>query len=47
MKNVMGFTYVLCQALQQKSQDILNVMDLVTTTKTLIHKLRDNGGEFF
>jgi hypothetical protein len=36
MKNVMGITDVLCQALQQKSQDILNAMHLVTTTKTLI-----------
>jgi len=28
-----------------KSQDILNVMHLVTTTKTLIQKLRDDGWE--
>jgi hypothetical protein len=33
MKNVIGITDVLCQALQQKSQDILSVMHLVTTTK--------------
>jgi len=39
----MGITDVLCQALQQKSQDILSVMHLVTTTKTLIQKLRDDG----
>jgi hypothetical protein len=45
MKNVMGITDVLCQALQQKSQDILNAMHLVTTTKTLIQKLRDDGWE--
>jgi len=31
--------------LQQKSQDILNVMHLVTTTKTLIQKLRDDGSK--
>ena len=31
--------------MQQKSQDILNVMHLVTTTKTLIQKLRDDGSE--
>ena len=43
MKNVMRITDVLCQALQQKSQDILNAMHLVTTTKTLIQKLRDDG----
>jgi len=34
---------VLCQALQQKSQDILNAMHLVTSTKTLIQKSRDDG----
>ena len=41
----MGITDVLCQALQQKSQDILNVMHLVTSTKTLIQKLRYDGWE--
>jgi glycine cleavage system regulatory protein len=45
IKNVMGIADVLCQALQQKSQDILNAMHLVTTTKTLIQKLRDDGWE--
>jgi len=45
VKNVMRITYVLCQALQQKSQDILNAMHLVTITKTLIQKLRDDGWE--
>jgi hypothetical protein len=34
---------VLCQALQQKSQDTLNDMHLVTTTQILIQKLRDDG----
>jgi hypothetical protein len=43
MKDVIGITNMLCQAQQQKSQDILNVMHLVTTTKTLIQKLRDDG----
>jgi hypothetical protein len=43
MKNVLGITDVLCQALQQKSQDILNAIHLVVTTKTLIQKLRDDG----
>jgi hypothetical protein len=43
MKNVMGITDVLCQALQQESQNILNAMHLVTNTKTLIQKLRDDG----
>jgi len=41
----MGITDALCQALQQKSQDILNAMHLVTTTKILIQKLRDDGWE--
>jgi hypothetical protein len=45
MKNVMRINDVLCQALQQRSQDILNAMHLVTTTKTLIQKLRDDGWE--
>ena len=45
MKNVMRITDVLCQALQQKSQDILNAMHLLTTIKTLIQKLRDDGLE--
>jgi hypothetical protein len=45
MKNVMGITDVLCQALQQKSQDILNAKHLVTSIKTLIQKLRDDGWE--
>lgn len=43
MKEIMGITDRLCQALQQKSQDILNVMQLVSYTKTLIQKLRDDG----
>jgi hypothetical protein len=45
MKNVMRITDVCCKALQQKSQDILNVMHLVTSTKILIQKLRDDGWE--
>ena len=45
MKNIMEITNVICQVLQQKSQDILNAMHLVTTTKTLIQKLRDDGQE--
>ena len=43
MKEMMGITYVLCQALQQHSQDLLNAMHLVSTTKSLIQKLRDDG----
>ncbi|KAL7150065.1 hypothetical protein ABFS83_05G083300 [Erythranthe nasuta] len=47
MKEIMGVTYVLCQALQQRSQDILNAMHLVSTTKHLLQKLRDSGWDTF
>nr|KJB29143.1 hypothetical protein B456_005G086600 [Gossypium raimondii] len=40
MKEVLGITDNLCQALQRCSQDILNVKSL---TKDLIQKLRDDG----
>ncbi|KAL7129079.1 hypothetical protein ABFS83_13G039100 [Erythranthe nasuta] len=43
MKELMRITDVLCQGLQQKSQDILNAMNLVSMTKQLLQKLRDNG----
>ena len=43
MKEIMGITDGLCQALQKQSQDILNVMQLVCSTKILIQKLRDDG----
>ncbi|XP_015940055.1 uncharacterized protein LOC107465593 [Arachis duranensis] len=43
MKEIMGITNILCQALQQKSQDILNAMHVVSTSKLLLQKLRDNG----
>jgi hypothetical protein len=45
MKEIMTITDVLCQALQQKSLDILNALRLVSTTKELIQDLRDNGWE--
>ena len=45
MKEIMGITNVLCQVSQQHSQDILNAMHLVSTTKSLIQKLRDDGWE--
>ncbi|KAL7087011.1 hypothetical protein ACP275_13G038800 [Erythranthe tilingii] len=47
MKEIMGVTDVLCQALQQRSQDILNAMHLVSTTKHLLQKLRDSGWDTF
>ena len=43
MREIMGITNVLCQALQQQSQDIVNVMCLVCSTKGLLQNLRENG----
>ena len=45
MKEIIGVTSVLCQALQQHFQDLLNAMHLVSTTKSLIQELRDDGWE--
>jgi hypothetical protein len=42
MKEIIGITNVLCQALQQKSQDILNVIHSVSVAKKFIQKLRDD-----
>ncbi|XP_015931462.1 uncharacterized protein LOC107457795 [Arachis duranensis] len=42
-KEIMGITNVLCQALQQQSQDILNAMHIVSTSKLLLQQLRDDG----
>jgi hypothetical protein len=39
----MGITHLLCKKLQQKSQDIVNSMDDVATTKRLIQNLREHG----
>ncbi|XP_074300140.1 uncharacterized protein LOC141631355 [Silene latifolia] len=41
----LGITNDLCKALQRKAQDILNDMHLVSNTKILIQKLRDDGWE--
>ena len=43
MKEIMGITDILCQALQRASQDILNAIHLVSSTKVLLQKLRDDG----
>ncbi|CAD6334555.1 unnamed protein product [Miscanthus lutarioriparius] len=43
MKELMGITDLLCKKLQQKTQDIVNVMDDVATTKKLIQSLSDRG----
>ncbi|KAJ3699800.1 hypothetical protein LUZ61_003505 [Rhynchospora tenuis] len=45
MKEIMAITDTLCQALQKESLDILNALDLISSTKELIQKLRDNGWE--
>ncbi|XP_074298997.1 uncharacterized protein LOC141629992 [Silene latifolia] len=45
MIQILGITNDLCQALQRKSQDILNAIHLVSNTKILIQKLRDDGWE--
>ncbi|KAI9160865.1 hypothetical protein LWI28_012255 [Acer negundo] len=38
---------MLCQALQLKSQDILNAMNLVSTTKMILQKLRESEWDTF
>ena len=45
MKEIMGTINFLSQALQKHSQDLLNAMYLVSTTKSLIQKLRDDEWE--
>ncbi|XP_038713392.1 zinc finger MYM-type protein 1-like [Tripterygium wilfordii] len=44
---IMGITDVLRQALQRKSLDILNALRLISTTKTLLLKLRKDGWDTF
>ncbi|CAM8890422.1 unnamed protein product [Rhodiola kirilowii] len=43
MREVLDITSCLCNALQLQSQDILNAMSLVTSSKSLLQKLRDDG----
>ncbi|XP_074315003.1 uncharacterized protein LOC141651180 [Silene latifolia] len=45
MKKILEVSDVLSQALQRKSQDILNSLHLVESTKILLQKLRDDGWE--
>jgi hypothetical protein len=47
MKHIIGFANSFCQALQQIYQDILNVMIVVSTTKSLLQKLRNEECEPF
>ncbi|XP_073041798.1 uncharacterized protein [Primulina eburnea] len=42
MREIMEITDVLCQTLQRKSQDILNAMELVSSTKKVLQELRDD-----
>ncbi|XP_058742087.1 uncharacterized protein LOC131614532 [Vicia villosa] len=43
VKEIMGITDMLCQALQKQNQDVVNAMDLVRSTKSFIQDLRENG----
>ncbi|XP_021757950.1 zinc finger MYM-type protein 1-like [Chenopodium quinoa] len=43
VKGIMAITDGLCQALQLKTQDVVNAMHLVSTTKTLLQNLRNDG----
>ncbi|XP_076908506.1 uncharacterized protein LOC143565408 [Bidens hawaiensis] len=47
MKEVLGKTETLSQPLQKKSQDILNAMELVSSTKANLNEFRNNGWETF
>jgi len=47
MKQIIGFTNSLCQAFQKNSQDILNAMSAVSTTKLLFQRLRNEEWELF
>ncbi|BFG42427.1 hypothetical protein CerSpe_287010 [Prunus speciosa] len=47
LKEIMGLTDILCRELQHKSQDIVNAMNLVGTTKDVLGELRLNGWETF
>ena len=47
LHKVLGISNMLCQALQLKSQDILNAMNLVSTTKMLLQKLRESEWDTF
>ena len=43
MKEIMRITNILCQALQQHSQDLLKAMHLVSTTKLPIQKFQQQN----
>ncbi|XP_021799956.1 zinc finger MYM-type protein 1-like, partial [Prunus avium] len=43
MRNILGITNALSQALQRDDQDIVNAMDLVELCKQQFQKMRENG----
>ncbi|XP_071708265.1 uncharacterized protein [Rutidosis leptorrhynchoides] len=43
INEIFGMTEFLSQALQKKSQDIINAMELVSATKENLNELRNNG----
>ncbi|XP_057418559.1 uncharacterized protein LOC130712758 [Lotus japonicus] len=43
MKNILGITSELSQALQRKDQDIVNAMKLVSVSKQRLQAMRDDG----
>ncbi|XP_062118354.1 uncharacterized protein LOC133831971 [Humulus lupulus] len=47
MKEILKITCILCVALQQQSQDILNAMHIVASTKMLLKSFRDSGWDSF
>ncbi|XP_071740054.1 uncharacterized protein [Rutidosis leptorrhynchoides] len=47
MKKIMKRTDKFCQAFQRKSQDIINALSLLSTTKIFIQNLRDQGWNHF
>ncbi|XP_059650144.1 uncharacterized protein LOC132295898 [Cornus florida] len=47
LREMMGITDILCQALQRKTQDIVNAMNLVSSTNALLQNLRENGWHTF
>lgn len=43
MRNIMGITDILCQALQQQNPNVVNVKHIVRSTKVLLQNMRQNG----
>ena len=43
VRDILVVTYDPCHALECKNQDILNAMFLVSTTKSLLQKMRELG----